>query len=279
MSLVVKTRLVTADGLVFHIDKGVNIPAHGQVSVGVYADQPGLAYAIGPTKFTVLKLAANLQKMVYAQSDKTFTSPGGSSSPVVAPAVPKTGKYVTSALLAEAEKTLTDVVLDQAKKALAAEVSDPKFTDVVYLVKLVSSHNNVSPGQAADSYMASVKLDVTAIYYPHEDMLTLLRQRLKEKVPEGRELMPLENNAVTYNVQTADAKAETAGISVTADGNYRLTSLSTALQKDAVAGRSKSEAITLLRAVEGVDDVTIDMSPSWFTKIPSLKDHIDIVVE
>jgi hypothetical protein len=186
---------------------------------------------------------------------------------------------VTSANIAEAENTLTDVVLEQAKKALMAEITDSKFTDAVYFVKLLEKKTNVSSGQVADKFLASVKLDVTAVYYPREDMLALLRLKLKEKVPEGRELLPFDANAVSYAVELADAKAETASIRVTIETAYRLTPSSPALQPAVVAGKSKSEAITLLRAVEGVEDVQVNIKPSWFSKIPTLKDHIEVKVE
>jgi len=36
--------------------------------------------------------------------------------------------------------------------------------------------SNISPGQKSDQFLASVKLDVTAIYYPEKDMDVLIRQ-------------------------------------------------------------------------------------------------------
>jgi hypothetical protein len=51
------------------------------------------------------------------------------------------------------------------------------------------------------------------------------------------------------------------------------------LQKSVIAGKSKSEAESLLRAVEGVESVEVKIQPGWIDSVPSLKDRIDLKVE
>jgi len=43
--------------------------------------------------------------------------------------------------------------------------------------------------------------------------------------------------------------------------------------------KSKEEAIALLKAVEGVEDVQITIRPSWLSTVPALKDKVQITVE
>jgi len=289
-TLVKTTRLLTADNKLYRIDKTVTVPSKSEVTVGVYADQPGSAYAIGPTKFTVPGLWIDLQKFIYAQSDTAFTAQPG--TPVAAPVVkPKSvvtpvgtsaatsTKIVTDAMLRDAENAAKDAAFEQAKRTLSAEIGDTKYTGVVYFTKLVDKKISVKAGDAADRFMVSVKLDVTAVYYPPDDMSAYIRQQLKDKIPEGREFLPFNDQSVVYTLDAADTKTETANIRVVADAEYRLTASNAALQKDAVAGKTKEEVVTALQALDGVDSVTVIMHPGWMTKIPTLKDHIDIKVE
>ena len=287
-TLVKTTRLLTSDQKLYRINQTIVVPAGQEVTVDAYADQPGTAYAIGPTKFTIPGLWIDLQKYIYAVSDKPFigvptknapTPPTKSKISIKILTPKKSGRLVTAVHLAEAEKVLTASVLEQAKKALGVEVADAKFDDVQYVVKTLDKKMNVSAGQEADTFLASVKLDVTAVYYPKEDMQALLRSKMKDKIPEGRELLPFDPASLVLTVETTDAKGETAAMHAKVDGNYRLTATGPALAKTLVAGKSKSDAMMLLRAIPGVADVQIKVHPAWWGKIPSLKDHIDMKVE
>lgn len=290
-TLVKVTRLLTSDNKLYRIDSQVVIPAGGEVSVGVYADQPGAQFVLtSPQKFTIPGLYIDIQKYIYAESDAPFhavaQSSAEASKPIVTPAPspasttkPKAGKPVTQADLDRAEKSLTDTVLNQAMKSLAGEVGDTSNLEVVYVVKVVDRKFMVRPGDIAENFLASIKLDVTAVYYGKEDMQTLVRSRLRERVPAGREFLPFDSGAITYSLESSDLKQEIASIRVSADAAYRLSPSSPLLQKSVIAGKSKSEAESLLRAVDGVESVDIKIQPSWIDSIPSLKDRIDLKVE
>jgi hypothetical protein len=162
---------------------------------------------------------------------------------------------------------------------LADEVPEKDRMEVVYVVKVLDKKFMVRPGDVAEVFLASVKLDVTAVYYSKEDMQSLVRTRLKEKVPQGREFLPFDGGAITYSLESSDASAETAAIRVSADAGYRLSPTSPLLQKTVIAGKSKSEAESILKAVDGVESVIIVIKPGWLDTIPTLKDRIDVKVE
>lgn len=288
-TLVRTTRLLTPDNKLYRIDSQVVIPPGGQVTVGVYADKPGSQYVLtGPQKFTIPGLFIDLQQFIYAESDTPFQavpqdSPAA-TTPVTPPTPaqttpPKAGKPVTQADLDRAEKSLTDAVLNQAMKSLASEVGNTSNLEVVYVVKVADRKFMVRPGDVAENFLASIKLDVTAVYYGKEDMQTLVRSRLRERVPSGREFLPFDSGAITYSLESSDAKQEIASIRVSADAAYRLSPSSPLLQKTVIAGKSKSEAESLLKAVDGVESVEVRIEPGWIDTVPSLKDRIDLKVE
>lgn len=286
--LVERTRLLTADNKLYRITKGVTVPAKGEVKVRACADKPGYAYVIGPSRFTIPGLFIDLQAFIYAVSDAPMTAEPIENTPLAnAPAQPAPAptapaeptKKVTAVDLENAERTLTDIVLARAKSDLSAEAGNPSDHEVVYVVKVVDKKSNVSIGQAAETFLYSVKLDVTAVYYPKEDMQLLVRNRLRERVPEGREFVPVEGGAVTYSLESADKAAEVASIRITAEGAYRLGASSPLLQPSVIAGKSKDEAVAILKAIEGVEDAQITIRPSWLSTVPALKDKVQITVE
>ncbi len=279
--LVRVTRLLTPDGKLYRIDDNVTVPAGGEVTVAAYADQTGYAFEIGPVeKFTIPGLSESLQEVIYAVSDAPFVAEPIEGEDIQAPApTPEpTGPKVTQADLDRAEKELMDVVLARAKEELATEANSPE-SEVVYVVKVAEKKHSVSVGEAAEKFISSLKLEVTAVYYSTADMQALIRQRLKERIPEGREFLPFEGSSVSYSLENADAVSERAEIRVTADAGYRLSLEHPLLQPEALAGKSRDEADSLLQSIEGVDGVEIIIKPNWLNKIPSFKDKISVMLQ
>lgn len=286
--LVKTTRLLTADGKLYRIDKTITVPSGGSVTVDVYADKPGADFAIGPSNFTIPGLYIDLQKHIYGVSEVAFTAvPRGTvESAQTAPVAPTTpivasgkGKPVTFADIDRAEKQLIEAVLKKATDALTADIANREALQPIVVYNVIEKKSNVTIGQLTESFLTSVKLDVTIIYYTQEDMQSLIRSRMKERVPQGREFVPADMGSTTYALESSDPSSETATIRVSADAQYRLSPQSPLLQSSVITGKSKSEAEAILKAVDGVESVTIDIKPQWLDTIPTLKDRINLTVE
>ncbi len=287
-TLVRTTRLLTSDGKLYRIDARVVVPPNGRVDVPAYADESGSAFVIGPTKFTIPGLWPNLQKFIYAESKEAFVGePTGSvptpkSTPPKAAVTPAPGtakRVVTLEAIEAAQASVEAALTEKLKKALATSVQDGTFTDVTYQVNRVEKRSNVSPGQSTDKFLVSVRMDITAVYYVKEDVMAMIRTQMKNRVPDGRELLPLDPARVSLEVVDADAKAELAHVNVQATSSYRITASSPLLQKSLLAGKTKEEALTILRAIDGVEKADITLRPSWISHVPSLQDHIDIEIK
>lgn len=278
--LVKTTRLVTSDGKLFRINATVSVPSGQAVEVDAYSDQPGAAYAIGSgTKFTIPGLWIDLQKWIYAESVTAFA--GGS----------KTVKTVGASDISEAQKSLEASVVEQAKKTLIAEAGIPadKLADDcpedqpcwqgVYFITPVEKKTNVTAGQESDAFLAQVKVKVTGVFYPKRDMDLLVRTKLKERLPDGRDLVDFDPSRVIYRLETADTSAEKARIGFIAEASSRLTDQSPALSKDAIAGMSVDDAKAAISKIEGVEFVEVTLRPSWARKIPTQKNAIDVTIE
>ncbi len=267
-TLVSTTRLLTSDGRLYRLDKTVVVPSGGSVTVLAHSDQNGAKYVIPVgTKLSIPGLWIDLQKWIYAESVSGFQ--GGSAST----------KIVTQLDVSQSEKALEDAVFEQAKSTLAAQANVGQDYGVVYQKKVVDEKSNVQPGQQSDSFLVSVKLDVTAVYYPNKDMEALLRTKLKERLPDGYDLTNFDPKTAVFSIERADPTVETSRLDVSAQAASQLSTDSPSISKDAIAGLSVDAAKMKLQAVDGVDSVDIEIRPTWIGKLPGMKDHIDLTVQ
>lgn len=285
-TLVRTTRLLTSDNKLFRIDKAVTVPTGGSVEVPVYADKPGAEFAIGPSKFTIPGLFVDLQKFIYAESSAQFkldtTTPLPTPAPAPKPATttPRATRPGAVAPTQEeidaAERLAIDETLERAKRQLASEVTESSSLEGVYFTKV---RKEVLPGSTPQSFIIYVQADVTAVYYPKDDMLVLVRSKLREKVPSDREIVPFDGRSIRYQIESVDPRSETATVRVQTDAAARLTPASDALKKDKMVGKSKQEVIDELKKIDGVESVEVTTSPGWLRKIPSMQERVDLKVE
>lgn len=278
--LIKTTRLQTTDGRIFRISGSVTVPSGGSIEVDAYSDKPGEASVIpSGTTFIIPGLWIDLQHLITAEAITPFTGASGSS------------KVVKTEEVASAYATLQDSLMEQAKGTLAAEAGVPPERlaatcstqddcwEAVYLIKVTDKKSNVSVGQKSDTFLAQVKANVTAVFYPKKDMQLLVRSKLKEKLPDGRDIVDLSPAKMTFALTSADADREIAHVAVTAEASSRLTSQSSVLSKEAIAGLSIDEARQKLMNIEGVESVDITVRPSWSHSVPSQKDKIEMVIQ
>lgn len=266
--LVATTRLLTSDGRLYRIDDTVNVPAGGTVDVAAHSDKAGAQFAFdAKTRFTIPGLDTGLQKLIYAESITPFK---GES---------KTVKTLAQSDIDAGQKTLTDAVLEQAKKTLFAEVADSRFTESAYLVKVIETKTDVKPGEEAERFLMSLKLNVTGVFYPKADMEALVKQRLQERIPEGRDVVASDPTKTTFSVENADASSESATVSVSAEVETRLGEGSPSLTKDIILGLPIADAEQKLETLDGIESVTITVHPSWVRRLPTQKGNITVKVE
>ncbi len=290
-TLIERTRFLTEDGKLYRLDRRVTIPAGGRATVSVTADQPGAGFAIGPTKFTIPGLWIDLQKLIYGESSAAFTIRTGTTPPAPAPTpspvtppvatstVPGERRLVTQQNIDDAYQALTEQVVEQAKRTLAASITDPRLNGAAYFVNTTAKSSTVRPGQVASNFTAQVDVEVIGVFYSAEDMQNLIRSRLRQHLPDGQEFLPFNDQDFVYTLESVDKEGESARLRVIATAEYRLTQNTPALSPATIAGKSRDEAERLLGEIDGVESVDITLRPGWIGKIPRLQDHIKMEVK
>lgn len=266
--LVQVTRLLTSDGRLYRIDETVNVPAGGSVDVGAYADEDGAAFEFTEeTRFTIPGLSESLQSLIYAESITPFT--GGTV----------TVNTLTQADIDAASAEMQELILETAQKTLMAEVADARMTESAFLARVVDVNTNIEPGEEVDRFLLSMKLDVTGVFYPQDDLEALVRDRLGDRVPDGRQIVDYDPDKTSFSVGSVNAQNETATVVLKAEVETQLGDESPTLTKDLILGLPVSEAEAKLEELEGIESAHITVRPAWVRRLPRLKDHITVKVE
>lgn len=266
--LVATTRFLSAEGVLFRLDNGVTVPANSKVDAAVHADEPGKAGEIGASRFTIPGLNTTLQAKIYAVS----------VNPMVGGVV-----YVRSLTdqdVSDAVTNLTADVLTSAKDQLATGVDQASFDGVAYLTEVVNQSTDVPVGTETGTFTLTLSMNLSAVYYNKELVETYARNLLAKKLPDGYEMEAVNTtNGLQVKVESVDTRNVSARISVYLDGTARISEQSAALSKERFVGRAPNEVLTLLRASDGVRDVSVSFTPFWLKRVPTLVDHIKIDIE
>ena len=264
--LVATTRLLSPEGILFRIDDGVTVPAKGSVSVTAHADVVGAAGDIGPTRFTIPGLNASLQALIYAESAEAFT--GG----VIGVRVVEQDDLDLAAAQLEGE------MLEAAKETLRLQAGG-SYTGEAFFTEVLEKLSDTPPGTEASSVNISLKFKVVAVFYQKEDLFALAQWKLYEQMAKGMEAAAVSADSMVVTVDNYDLELQIANVSVTLEGDATLSPTNKLLDKQQFVGRSAVEVKTVLESSDAIKSVNITFTPFWLRRLPTLKDHIKIVIE
>lgn len=298
--LIEQTRFQTDDGLVFRIQSGVTIPAAslsgpGTLDVYVVADELdangqiiGERGNIDPTSFFLPGLSDENRQKLYAESKTAFSG----------------GETIT-------HKTVSTEDLDAARGKMEAELMNAVEEELKMQVLKMNQENNMEltlltgngayytgdpvitipenlEGQMIDSFEVKGQMYVKGISYNYNELLNILRAKLKLSKNPEKILTKIDTESVTIRLVpieegddptrqkiTATIKGvEQYEISPDKEGGRRIIENI----KEHILGKSVSEAEIYIQQLPSVNSVSIDSWPAWSPNIPSVPDNISIQV-
>ncbi|HRH32396.1 MAG TPA: hypothetical protein PLK06_03660 [bacterium] len=265
--LVATTRLISQEGILFRLQNAVTVPAGGQVEAFVKADSAGKAGEIGASKFTIPGLNATLQTQIYGVSVAGMT--GGVQYV----------RALSQADIDNAVDVLAGEILAEAKQTLSANADRNVLDGESYSLTTVSQSTDAAVGAEVGSFTLTLKQKVAAVYYPKVQVQNTAERLLSEQVPDGFQVSLVNRQTSRTEVEEIDIKNSTAGITVYLDGLSMISEDAQTLDKDRFVGRAPHEVITLLQASEAIQDVSVSFTPFWLKRVPTLQDHIKIIIE
>ncbi len=263
-SLVATTRLLSPEGVLFRLVDRVSIPAGGTVEAEVYADQPGKASDIAPTKFTIPGLSESAQEVIYANSSEPMS--GGV----------KTIGVLSSNDVKTAEATLKETMIANVQAQLQAENAGMELS---VQEQSSSFSSDVELGEEVSEFTLTGELSVVAVVYDTNAVAALAGEMLQNRAVDEHEIVTASTDKPSVSLQSIDVENKMATLDVFAEGTASLNVDSNSLSKEAFFGLSKDEVRRSLLKLDHVRGVEVEFSPAWTLSVPSVHEHVRVIVK
>jgi hypothetical protein len=264
--LVATTRLLSKEGVLFRLRRGVTVPAGGSVEADVYADQKGVSGNIGPTTFSIPGLNEVKQKLVTAASSQPIT--GGV----------KKISVLSQEEIDEAVAALKSELLEDAKGMLRAE-RQKAYTGEAFFVDVKSQKVGARAGDEVGSFDVEMQVAVSGVFYDDEALKKTTLRKLYEGLGDGQEFLDTGESRRVVTVSQVNLTQRAASIHVSQTGKAVVSRASEALDVGRFVGMSEEDVETLLVGEGVATNVNVDFFPFWVRTVPRLKDHIYVEIQ
>ena len=275
-TLVKNTRFKAKDGKLFRLVSAVTVPGAkmeggkvatpGTVNARVVADQPGAAYNIDPTDFSIPGFQDTPKFLgFYGKSTKPMSG-GGSSN----------ARLATREDLDKAKAALSDALAKSAQSHVASQI--PKGLKAVSEA-FAQEAPQLTPGSvdADGMFKATLKTTYTIFAFSENDIIALIDHTVSGRISERRKAIP-ETRVISYvdEVVSQDKKSFsfTAKISELVLGIIDHNDMRLLL-----AGKNESEIRQILGANESIEGAEITFWPLWASAAPANPDMIKVFVD
>jgi hypothetical protein len=264
--LVATTRLISSEGVLFRLKKGVTVQANGSVTAEVYADQKGVSGNIAPTNFTIPGLIPVKQKLVNAKSSNAFT--GGIRYESV----------LSQEEIDQAVASFKTELLEEAKSVLRSQLTN-KYTGEEFFVDIKDEKVGVKAGDKVAAFDVAFSVEVSGVFFDEVALSKIIEKKLYEGIEQGQEFLDIGTVNRKIVVEQVDTKQGVARLHVTQVGNAIPSRVNQALDVERFVGMSEGDVSALLLKEGVATKVDIQFFPFWVRTIPQLKDHVYIEIQ
>jgi len=277
-TLIATTRIQTSDGKIFHLAKTITVPGMsgsgadtkpGAIEADVTADQPGDAYNIDPTTFTIPG---------FQGSPKFNTFSAKSTSPMTG------GVSDAGAPRAVSDKDITDAKnkTEQAlKDKLTGEIAaDAQKGDVILPqaenITVSQSAAQAKSGDVVDSFSYAASGTMTALVFASSDINKLVTPLANNNIDTAK-FSPAKMAAPSYSNGTADFNAQTLSANIDVQTTLVPRVDANAFKK-AILGKDENQIKTVVAQTPGIKNVNIDFFPPFISQVPKFSQRVTVTV-
>jgi hypothetical protein len=275
-TLVETTRFLSQEGKVFRLTKTITIPGAkieegkivaSSIDVEVEADQPGSAYNISPSNFSIPGLQGSPKYTgFYGKSKNNMT--GGSTENV---------KVMTQDDFNQAKSKLWESLRQKIQTELAAQIAlDLKILNGSTDIQLSDVTPSVEVGGKAENFTLTVTGTAKALVFSEADIVGFLRNNLSADLGANKEMAA--QTSFNYNEIKIDIEK--------GQMNFRVSGLQEVIWKvnqdeikNLIAGKKQNEVSSLLSARPEIKEAQFSLWPFWTRVIPKQIDKINITVD
>ncbi len=259
-----QSRLVTADGILFYMQRHAIVPGSGAVSVEVEAAEAGPPGNISSGRLNFAALDSASQSLVFAEVNQSLT--GGSGEEVA---------VVQEQDVEQAKQAAATAARQKVEQEIRAELK-PGWTvlEESWNSELKDFSTEATVDENRDSIGYGGRVLVRVIAFEEQVLEGQLKAALEAKLDEQYMLFP-GPISFTKAVESIDWDNNealiTARVTHTTIPTFSLETL-----KDKLAGRQREEAVEYVNGLPGVESVSVKLSPFWVRSVPRIDRRISI---
>lgn len=273
--LVAGTRFLSSDGKTFKTTQAVNVPGTtvqagkivpGTANVNVEAQEPGEAYNIGSSNFTIPGLPQDKQAKIYGKSSQAMS--GGFTKEV---------KVVSKKDIEDAQNNLSEELEKKAKEELTKKSQGKKILEAAFKEEVIEEMLSQKEGQEAEEFSLKQKKNFWTIGFDENEAKDRIISKIKETLPQNKEIVEDKLENVEYKVvDITKENGLSLSVSVTA---YTTEKLELSKAKLDIPGKNKEEVVQYFKQKEEIMDVKVNFWPFWVKKVPLNRGRIEIKIE
>jgi hypothetical protein len=274
------TRFQSQDGKIFRALDWVSIPAGAQnnpgtVKIEVEAEEPGEAYNIKPTNFTLPALQGSpLYNLIYGKSTKEMT--GGFIGKA---------KVVSQYDIQEAEREMK-ALQEKAVDDLSAEILKDLPENLQFLKEAVVEEKedivfDKKAGEAAEVFKGRTKVKIKLLVFKEEEVRKIISNIVKNEVKDGIDFQEILSSQ-TINYQILDAKGWDNEIYIEFKGSEKVAfKIDEEEVKQKLMGKNYAEFQKFINEdMKGkIKNSNLVLQPFWVNRIPTRENRVNVKVE
>jgi hypothetical protein len=277
-TLIATTRLESAEGKIFRIQKNVVVPglvnAGGQVNTGavsveIVADQAGSEFNVDGLKFTIpgFKDSPKFAKF-YAKATEPLSGgslEGTSVSGTVSQKDIDLAKQKAQAALSE---KMNQEIKDQLQAGGTLLAQAEKVT-------LISSTANAKVGDMVTTFNYTVKMSVHAITFSENDVKKAILQSMKKTATGSTKD---DVSKVEYGTVNADFDKNVLELRVHGEVMTDPVIEEGQLKRD-LLGKRDDQLSSILQKYPSIKNMNVEFSPSFVTRIPQYANRVSVEIK
>lgn len=273
--LVATTRFESDEGKIFRIPDQITIPGAkinegkivpSSIEVEVFADEPGEAYNIDASNFTIPGFKGTAKYAgFYAESNSAMT--GGSTKKV---------RVVSEEDLEKAKEELSQKVKDEVLEAFSEQIPTELKIIESSLTEDIIIVSTVKEGTEADKFTLEIKAIVEALLFREKDVKDLIDLNVISMIAEGKEPLSITQE-IKWSEPIVDDNDEILfDLEVKEDIAWKID---TGALKESLTGLKESEVRKYLSCQDKIKEARVSFWPFWVKHMPKQKEKIEITIK
>lgn len=241
----------------------VSDPNAGQVAVVTATTGGGESNVPSGSRLEITnQVFGSKPQLLYARAESDIT--GGNSRFL---------SVVSQDDLTKAQKSLTDSLFIQLKTDLQQQ--NLILDDRGFISEVISFSSDKPLDAESPAFQGSIKVHFQGLAFNKDSLNTLLRNRIKQSMPQNKQLQASGLDSVSYSVKDLNVSAGTATLSSHIESKA-IDTINVADLGSTLVGKTKEEASEILLAHPEISKVDIILSPRWQKSLPHFASKITV---